>query len=55
MGFAEILRRSPYADGWTLATVQKIARAATPAGNAEREELLELLGRAARSPKVAAR
>jgi Ca-activated chloride channel family protein len=55
MGFAEILRGSPYADGWTLAAVQKIARAATPPGNAEREELLELLGRAARSPRFATR
>jgi Ca-activated chloride channel family protein len=55
MGFAEILRRSPYADGWKLEDVRAVARAATPPGNAEREELLELVGRAMRVPAIATR
>jgi len=48
VGFAEILRKSPYADGWKLDTVLSIARAATPRGNAEREELITLIGKARR-------
>jgi Ca-activated chloride channel homolog len=55
VGFAEILRRSPYADGWKLDEVRKIAAGATPRGSAEREEFLELVGRAMRVPAIAAR
>lgn len=46
MGAAELLRRSPHAEQWSLETVHEIARAATPRGNAEREEFLALLERA---------
>jgi Ca-activated chloride channel family protein len=46
VGFAEILRKSPYADGWTLDKVLSIARAAAPAANAERQEFLTLVGKA---------
>ena len=46
MGAAELLRRSPHADRWSFESVREIARAATPAGNAEREEFLALLERA---------
>ncbi len=48
-GFAEILRKSPYADGWKLDTVLTIGRAATPKGNEEREEFLTLVSKAPRS------
>jgi Ca-activated chloride channel homolog len=47
MGAAELFRRSPHAQRWSFEQVQKIAREATPAGNAEREEFLSLLERAA--------
>ena len=43
MGAAELLRRSPHADRWSFDLVRDIARASTPAGNAEREEFLSLL------------
>ncbi|MFY2559737.1 vWA domain-containing protein [Corallococcus terminator] len=46
MGAAELLRKSPHAENWSLETVREIARAATPAGNAEREEFLALLEKA---------
>jgi Ca-activated chloride channel family protein len=46
MGAAELLRRSPHADRWSFESVRDIARAATPAGNAEREEFLALLEKA---------
>jgi Ca-activated chloride channel family protein len=49
VGFAEILRKSPYADGWKLDTVLSVARAATTKGDAEREEFLTLVGKAPRS------
>jgi Ca-activated chloride channel family protein len=45
-GFAEILRKSPYADGWSLDTVLTVARGAAPEGNEERAELVDLIGRA---------
>ncbi|WP_395811255.1 von Willebrand factor type A domain-containing protein [Archangium minus] len=52
MGAAELLRHSPHAERWSLEQVVKIARDATPRGNAEREEFLKLLERtrALRSP-----
>lgn len=43
MGAAEIFRRSPHAAEWSYAQVMTLARAATPAGNAERQEFLSLL------------
>jgi len=43
MGAAEIFRRSPHAAEWSYAQVTQIARAATPDGNAERQEFLSLL------------
>ncbi|MFL5344235.1 MAG: vWA domain-containing protein [Hyalangium sp.] len=46
MGAAELFRRSPHAQRWSFEQVQKIAREATPAGNAEREEFLQLLEKA---------
>lgn len=46
MGAAEIFRRSPHAQRWSFEQVEKIAREATPAGNAEREEFLRLLQKA---------
>jgi len=46
MGAAEILRGSPHARKWSLEPVLKIARGATPAGNAEREEFIALLEKA---------
>jgi Ca-activated chloride channel family protein len=46
MGAAEILRRSPHAERWSFDQALAIARGATPAGNAEREEFLSLLERA---------
>ncbi|MFY0572025.1 vWA domain-containing protein [Archangium lansingense] len=46
MGAAELLRRSPHAERWSFEQVLKIARGATPAGNAEREEFVSLLERA---------
>ncbi|MBN1208946.1 MAG: VWA domain-containing protein [Myxococcaceae bacterium] len=46
MGAAELFRRSPHAQRWSFEQVRKIAREATPAGNAEREEFLALLERA---------
>jgi Ca-activated chloride channel family protein len=46
MGAAEILRRSPHAQKWSLEPVLKIARGATPAGNTEREEFIALLEKA---------
>jgi Ca-activated chloride channel family protein len=46
MGAAELLRRSPHAERWSFDRVLEIARAATPAGNAEREEFVSLLERA---------
>ncbi|QRK13523.1 DUF3520 domain-containing protein [Archangium violaceum] len=45
MGAAELLRHSPHAERWSLAQVVRIARDATPRGNAEREEFIELLER----------
>ena len=44
-GFAEILRQSPHARAWNLATVERIADAAA-AGSAERLELVQLAHRA---------
>jgi len=46
MGAAELLRRSPHAERWSFDRVLDIARGATPAGNAEREEFVSLLERA---------
>jgi Ca-activated chloride channel family protein len=46
MGAAELLRRSPHAQHWSFEQVEKIAREATPRGNAEREEFLQLLEKA---------
>ncbi|MCP3137864.1 vWA domain-containing protein [Pyxidicoccus xibeiensis] len=46
MGAAELLRRSPHAARWSSDSVRDIARAATPEGNAEREEFLTLLEKA---------
>ncbi|AKF81407.1 von Willebrand factor A [Myxococcus fulvus 124B02] len=46
MGAAELLRRSPHAEKWSLDQVRDIARSATPADNEEREEFLALLGEA---------
>jgi Ca-activated chloride channel family protein len=46
MGAAELFRRSPHAQRWSFEQVAKIAREATPAGNAEREEFLALLEKA---------
>ncbi|WP_228557077.1 VWA domain-containing protein, partial [Myxococcus sp. AB025B] len=46
MGAAELLRRSPHAEKWSLDQVREIARSATPSGNEEREEFLALLGEA---------
>jgi Ca-activated chloride channel family protein len=45
-GFAEILRQSPYADGWKIDTVLTIARGAQGQGNEERDEFIELVTRA---------
>ncbi|MGZ3461671.1 MAG: vWA domain-containing protein, partial [Archangium sp.] len=42
---ADVLRNSPSAQGWNLATVQKLAEGATE-GNADREEFVKLLTRA---------
>ena len=46
MGAAEIFRRSPHARDWSYDQVMRIARGATPEGNAEREEFVELLQQA---------
>ncbi len=46
MGAAELFRRSPHARSWNFDQVKKIARGATPPGNSEREEFLELLEKA---------
>jgi Ca-activated chloride channel family protein len=46
MGAAELLRQSPHAERWSFEQVLKMAREATPAGNAEREEFIALLERA---------
>jgi Ca-activated chloride channel homolog len=45
IGFAEILRKSPYADGWKIDTVLTVARGATPKGSEEREEFLKLVSK----------
>jgi Ca-activated chloride channel family protein len=50
MGAAELFRRSPHAQRWSFDQVMKIARGATPEGNAEREEFIRLLEKA--SPLV---
>ncbi|PTL80833.1 von Willebrand factor type A domain-containing protein [Vitiosangium sp. GDMCC 1.1324] len=42
---ADVLRGSPSAQGWNLATAQKLAEGATD-GNADREEFVKLLSRA---------
>ncbi|MCC6336410.1 MAG: von Willebrand factor type A domain-containing protein [Myxococcales bacterium] len=46
MAAAEIFRRSPDAAEWSYADVLRIARDATPPGNAERREFLSLLAHA---------
>ncbi|WP_224240646.1 vWA domain-containing protein [Hyalangium gracile] len=46
MGAAELFRRSPHASRWSFEQVRTIARQATPEGNAEREEFLQLLEKA---------
>jgi Ca-activated chloride channel family protein len=46
MGAAELLRQSPHAERWSFEQVLKMAREATLAGNAEREEFIALLERA---------
>ncbi len=46
MGAAELFRLSPHAQRWSFDQVIKIARDATPEGNAEREEFLALLEKA---------
>jgi Ca-activated chloride channel homolog len=46
MGAAELFRRSPHARRWSFEQVEKIARGATPPGNAERREFLTLLEKA---------
>jgi Ca-activated chloride channel family protein len=45
MAAAEILRKSPHAANWSLHDARAIAAAATPAGNAERAEFVDLLSR----------
>jgi Ca-activated chloride channel family protein len=53
-GFAEILRKSPHARSWNLATAERIARNAMW-GQAEQKELVELIAHARRiSPPRAA-
>ncbi|WP_236069424.1 vWA domain-containing protein [Citreicoccus inhibens] len=46
MGAAELLRRSPHAERWSLENVLSIARAATPPGDVEREEFITWMERA---------
>jgi Ca-activated chloride channel family protein len=46
-GFAEILRQSPHAKDWTLASVEQIARSAA-GGGTDQQELVDLVGRARR-------
>ncbi len=46
MGAAEIFRHSPHAKTWSYSLVRELARSATPAGNAERDEFLALLAQA---------
>jgi Ca-activated chloride channel homolog len=56
MGAAELFRRSPEAAEWNYELVRRIAREATPTGNAEREEFNALLERArSLAPHVARR
>ncbi|MBJ6762428.1 von Willebrand factor type A domain-containing protein [Myxococcaceae bacterium JPH2] len=45
MGAAEVLRRSPHAERWSLEGVLSIARAATPPGDVEREEFITWMER----------
>ena len=47
MAAAEKLRGSSHAASWDYEEIRRIARQSTPQGNAEREEFLALLGRAA--------
>jgi Ca-activated chloride channel family protein len=46
-GFAEVLRKSPHAKGWSLEQVERIAREASD-GRADRRELIELIAKAGR-------
>jgi Ca-activated chloride channel family protein len=46
MAAAEIFRQSPHASAWKYEDVVKIAKGASPAGNAERQEFVALLERA---------
>jgi Ca-activated chloride channel family protein len=43
-GFAEILRHSEHARDWRMDDVRRVARGATPEGDAQREEFVALLG-----------
>ena len=43
MATAEVLRRSKHAATWKLADITRIAKAASDADNAERQEFLRLL------------
>ncbi len=43
MGFAEILRKSPYADGWKIDDVLAIAKAASGGDDTDRQEFLSLV------------
>ena len=47
-GFAEILRNSPYAEHISLALVEELAQGATLSGQADRQEFIALVKRAAR-------
>ncbi len=46
MGAAEIFRQSRFARDWSMGQIERIARAASPSGNHERQEFLHLLERA---------
>ncbi|MFZ5469389.1 MAG: vWA domain-containing protein [Myxococcota bacterium] len=46
MGAAEIFRQSPHAKTWSYDQVLRLAKGATPPGNAERSEFIALLERA---------
>lgn len=45
MGFAEILRSSPYAKGWTLTQAREIAKQAAQSNDPTHSELIELINK----------
>jgi Ca-activated chloride channel homolog len=55
MAAAEILRHSEHAGSWSVAQVLAIAKAAAPAGSAERQEFVSLVEKMKPLTKVAAR